>query len=266
MYDRFNRKINYLRISVTDRCNLRCIYCMPEEGIRLLPHDEILSFEEIFRVAETAVAMGVDKIRITGGEPLVRKNITDLVSMLAGLPGVNDLSMTTNGIYLEQYAEALAAAGLYRVNISLDSMDPERYRLITRTGDIHDVLKGIDAALHAGLTPVKINCVIKKSPLEKDARDVAAFCLEKGLEIRYIMEMNLKTGSFSKVIGGEGGDCAFCNRLRLTANGKVKPCLFSDLEYDVRTMGIREALTAALENKPKHGSANKTNAFCNIGG
>lgn len=266
MYDKYNRRINYLRISVTDRCNLRCTYCMPEEGIRLLTHDDILSFEEMFRVAEVAVEMGIDKVRITGGEPLVRKNITGFVRMLAGLKGIKDLSMTTNGALLGDFAEELAKAGLQRVNISLDSLNPERYRSITRTGNLVDVLKGIETALKAGLTPVKINCVIKESPQEKDAMEVAEFCRQKNLEIRYIKEMDLKKGRFSKVIGGEGGDCAHCNRLRLTANGKIKPCLFNDLEFDVREMGIREAINAAIRNKPKQGSANKTNAFCNIGG
>ena len=155
MYDSFNRKINYLRISVTDRCNLRCRYCMPAEGVQLLSHDEILRFDEIMEVVDIAVARGVDKIRITGGEPLVRKGVVELIAMIAKLEGVKDLGMTTNGLLLEQYAVALKEAGLMRVNISMDTTDPDRYREITRIGDISLLFRGIKAAVSAGLTPVK---------------------------------------------------------------------------------------------------------------
>ena len=141
MYDKYNRRINYMRISVTDRCNLRCVYCMPAEGIKLIPHKEILSFDEIYEVAKTAVSMGVDKIRITGGEPLVRTDIIKLIGMIASLDGLKDFGLTTNGIYLPKYAQQLADAGLHRVNISLDTMDAEKYKQVTRLGDINDVFK-----------------------------------------------------------------------------------------------------------------------------
>ena len=157
MLDKYNRRINYMRISVTDRCNLRCVYCMPAEGIKLIPHKEILSFDEIFEVAKVAVSMGVDKIRITGGEPLVRKNIVELIRMISSLEGVKDFGLTTNGIYLTKYAQQLADAGLHRVNISLDTMNPEKYKQVTRLGDINQVFEGIKAAKKAGLHPVKIN-------------------------------------------------------------------------------------------------------------
>ena len=146
MQDAYKRHINYLRISVTDRCNLRCLYCMPEEGIPLIKHQDILSFEEIEGFTRTAVHYGINKVRITGGEPLVRKDITSLVEKLSAIEGIDDLSMTTNGILLEKFAFPLKQAGLNRINISLDTMDPERYRGITRHGDLGQVLAGIEAA------------------------------------------------------------------------------------------------------------------------
>lgn len=266
MLDQFNREINYLRISVTDRCNLRCVYCMPAEGISLLRHEDILSFDEITETTRHAVKLGIKKVRLTGGEPLVRKGITELVSMLAGIKGIEDLSMTTNGILLEKYAASLKEAGLHRLNISLDSLNPKRYTEITRFGNLNDALKGIDAALKAGLLPVKINCVIEESPNEPDAKSVALFCKEKNLQLRYIYKMDLEHGHFNGVIGGDGGKCSQCNRLRLSADGKIKPCLFSELEYDVRKSGIQKSFKMALANKPKCGTFNTTGHFYNIGG
>jgi len=266
MLDRFNRNINYLRISITDRCNLRCTYCMPECGVDLISHKEVLTFEEITEIVRWGVKLGIDKVRITGGEPLVRRGVVDLVKMIADIPGINDFSMTTNGALLNQFAESLAKAGLHRVNISLDTLNPERYKEITRVGDIKNVLEGINAAKEAGLFPVKINCVIKESPMEKDAQEVAAYCKENDLEVRFIKEMDLETGVFSRVIGGDGGHCKSCNRLRLTANGKIKPCLFNDLEFDVRELGIEQAFYKAVGIKPASGTENKQNKFSNIGG
>ena len=266
MFDRFNRHINYLRISVTDRCNLRCRYCMPEDGIKMLDHKEILSFEEISEVARTAVNIGVEKVRLTGGEPLVRKGIVQLVAMLGRIGGIKDLGMTTNGALLEKFAQPLADAGLHRINISLDTINPLRYKLLSRNGELKDVLQGIQAARNAGLKPIKVNCVVKNNSEEPDAREVARFCRENGLEVRFIHQMDLHTGEFYVVEGATGGNCSICNRLRLTANGKIKPCLFSDLEYDVRTMGAEKALQAALHNKPACGTVNQNGSFYNIGG
>lgn len=266
MLDRFDRNINYLRISVTDRCNLRCSYCMPEEGIQLLHHRDILTFDEITSFTMVAVENGVTKVRITGGEPLVRKGITALVRMISDIPGILDLSMTTNGVLLKEFAEELRSAGLHRVNISLDTIDPDKFRAITRTGNINDVFEGIRASKNAGLLPVKINCVIKESKEEEDAKAVTRFCIENDLEIRYIRQMDLVKGHFSTVDGGSGGDCAICNRLRLTANGKLKPCLFSNIDLDIRELGYEEAIRMALELKPECGSTNNTGAFYNIGG
>ena len=167
MFDRFKRQINYLRISVTDRCNLRCTYCMPEEGIRLLDHSDILSFEEITDFARMAVANGITKVRLTGGEPLVRKNIAELVSMLHGIDGLEDLSMTTNGILLPKFASDLKKAGLNRINISLDTVNPDKYCQITRNDELAQVLEGIEAALEAGLEHGERSV----GPMEKQRQD-----------------------------------------------------------------------------------------------
>ncbi len=266
MLDRYNRNINYLRISVTDRCNLRCKYCMPESGIKLLPHKMILTFDEIVEVVKTGIKLGINKVRLTGGEPLVRKGIVELVSMIWNVEGVKDLSMTTNATFLADFAEDLKNAGLQRVNISLDTLNPETYRLTTRGGNIKYVFEGIEAAKKAGLSPIKINCVVMNSSQEKDAKEVSRFCEENDLKVRFIHQMNLSTGEFSIVEGGDGGNCVKCNRLRLTANGKIKPCLFNDLEFDVRELGIEEAYNQAVLNKPKSGTYNKSGEFYNIGG
>jgi cyclic pyranopterin phosphate synthase len=239
---------------------------MPAEGVSLLQHSDILSFEEIAEVSRVAIQLGVEKIRLTGGEPLVRKGIIDLVKMLSVLPGLNDLSMTTNGILLGRYAQPLKDAGLHRINVSLDTMDAERYREIARGGNLKDVLLGIDAAQKAGLYPIKLNCVVKSSSKEPDAQEVLTYGLEHGLEVRFIHEMSLTEGHFTVVEGGEGGNCAHCNRLRLTANGKLMPCLFNDLEFDVRTLGAAAAIRLAVAQKPECGSFNLKGEFYNIGG
>lgn len=266
MFDNYNRRISYLRVSVTDRCNLRCTYCMPCEGVQLLDHNDILTFEEIVSTVQAGVGLGIEKVRLTGGEPLVRKGIADLVAMLSEIDGIRDLSLTTNGQLLGKFAKPLADAGLRRVNVSLDTMDPDVYRQMSRGGEIEPVLAGIAAARDAGLLPIKINCVISGSAQDKDAVEVAAFCAANDLQIRYIHQMNLENGDFSIVEGGEGGDCSICNRLRLTANGMIKPCLFNDLEYNVREHGPLEAFRLALGNKPACGTNNMSGKFYNIGG
>ncbi len=266
MYDRFNRKINYLRVSVTDRCNLRCVYCMPEEGVVPLMHSDILSYEEIIEVVKAAVELGVNKVRITGGEPLVRKGVVELIRKISTIEGITDLSLTTNGVLMEEFARSLKEAGLHRVNISLDTLSPDRYRQLTRGGDISRVLKGITAAVKADLKPVKINCVIDRSSEEPDARSVREFCDQQGLQVRFIHRMNLATGDYDVVEGGAGGKCSLCNRLRLTANGKIKPCLFSDLEYDVRILGAEKALKMAIFEKPASGTYSFSGKFYITGG
>lgn len=266
MYDSFKRKINYLRISVTDRCNFRCTYCMPAEGVPMMSHHDVLSFDEILDFTRLVVSKGVDKVRITGGEPLVRKGIVSLVEMLSAIDGIKDLSMTTNGALLPHFAEDLKKAGLHRVNISLDSMNPDRFREITRLGNLDEVLKGIDAAEKAELLPIKLNCVIKENSQEDDALAVKAFAEKRGFDVRFIHQMSLDDGSFSVVEGGEGGHCGVCNRLRLSADGKLFPCLFSDIGYSIRELGGEEALNLALKNKPKSGTTSVGHEFYNIGG
>ncbi len=265
MQDRFNRPITYLRISVTDKCNLRCNYCMPAGGVPLLRHEDVLSFEEVVAFTQAAVQHGITKVRLTGGEPLVRRGIVALTGMLAEIAGIHDFAMTTNGTHLEQFAHPLANAGLKRVNVSLDTMDPERYRHITRGGDIEAVFRGLEAARHAGLTPIKLNCVIEDSPDASDASAVRAFGATHGYEVRFIRRMHLASGAFSTVIGGTGGDCEQCNRLRLSCDGLVRPCLFSNLGFNVRTLGPVEALQQAVAAKPACGATSNA-AFHAVGG
>lgn len=282
--DAFNRPISYIRISVTDRCNLRCVYCMPKEGVKLRPHEEILTFEELERVVRAAASIGITKVRLTGGEPLVRRGIVDLVRRLAAVPGIEDLAMTTNGILLARYAQALKEAGLDRVNVSLDSLRPERFRMITRFGKLEDVLEGIEAARKAGLTPVKINTVVIEGLNRDEVVDFARLTLEDEWHIRFIERMPIggvspsEDGSpgwgfvpmrevrrdIERALGplhpaklsgngparyyrleGAPGTIGFitpvsehfcyqCNRLRLTADGRLRPCLLSDFEIDLR--------------------------------
>ncbi len=277
--DACGRTISYLRVSVTDRCNLRCVYCMPAEGIALRPHAEILRFEEIERLVRIAVGIGVVHVRLTGGEPLVRAGIADLTRMLADVPGLEDVTMTTNGTRLADLAVPLVAAGLRRVNVSLDTLRPERYRRITRCGELSDVLRGVEAARNAGLNPVKLNMVVVRGTNDDEVVDMARRSVDEGWHVRYIELMPMGDGvtpgeefvpsqeirerieealgplepatvsgsgpaRYLRVPGAPGTlgfisalsnhFCATCNRLRLTADGKLMPCLFSDLELDVR--------------------------------
>lgn len=302
--DFFNRPINYLRISVTDRCNLRCIYCMPPEGIKPLSHSDIMSYEEIRLVAEAAVEMSINKVRITGGEPLVRTNLNNLVQMLAEIEGIDDLSLTTNGMLLRHHAQELKTAGLKRVNISLDSLQPRRFEQITRTGKLEDTLHGIEAAWEAGLRPTKINTVIMRGVNDDEIIDFASKTIEEEWHVRFIEFMPIgdnhqeKNAKFMpvpdiierlKVLGtlephsidGNGPAkyfrlpqakgtigfispisehfCFKCNRLRLTAEGKLRPCLLSDEEIDLRdplrrgasVSEIKNLIEQATEAKPK---------------
>jgi len=239
---------------------------MPENGVPLFQHENILSYEEIVEIVKFVTERGVQKIRLTGGEPLIRRDITSLVQMISEIDGVKDLSITTNGILLDRYAKQLADAGLNRVNVSLDTLDAEKYRKITRGGNLNDVLKGIQKADEVGLNPVKINMVLNNLTDEQDKSQLREYCNKHGYSLRFIHQMNLEKGEFSVVEGGAGGDCKICNRLRLTANGKLKPCLFSNQEYDIRQLGIERALKLALENKPLTGSKNESCTFYRMGG
>lgn len=266
MLDRFNRRINYLRISVTDRCNFRCTYCMPAEGVPLKSHSDILSFDEITEIVRVGTTLGLSKIRLTGGEPLVRKDLPKLVKMISEIEGIEEIGLTTNGVFLPQLAKQLKTAGLSRVNISLDTLNPEKFRKITRTGNLEDVLKGIDAAIEAELLPVKINFVRISGENEQDEIEVRDFCKQKNLQLRFIRQMNLKTGEFDAVENGYGGICEICNRLRLTADGFIVPCLHSGLRYNVRELGIQEAFQMAVNFKPEKGIGTSSHEFSNIGG
>ncbi len=266
MKDRTGREINYLRVSVTDRCNYRCFYCLPPEGVELKEHKDILSLEEIYEVVKYGASRGITKIKVTGGEPLLRRNVIHLIHLIASLPQITDFGMTTNAAMLDQYAVQLKEAGLQRVNISLDTIDPERFKEITRGGNIEDVMRGIDAALDAGLTPVKLNVVIIPGVNEYERENLIEFAKRKGLGIRFIPMMDLANGRRTIVEGGTGGQCDICNRLRLSADGKLKPCLFSDLEFDVRELGIAEAFRMALDQKPDEGSHPTDRPMIQIGG
>ncbi|MCM8778532.1 MAG: GTP 3',8-cyclase MoaA [Candidatus Omnitrophica bacterium] len=186
LVDAYNRKIDYLRISVTDRCNLRCIYCMPETGIINKPHEELLSFEEIVEIVKAAVELGIDKIRLTGGEPLVRKGLVNLISSLNKIEGIKDISLTTNGILLKEYAFSLKEAGLKRLNISLNSLKPERYRSITRKGRLEDVLEAIKVSLRAGFSPLKTNFLLLSGINEDEILDFLRITLENPLCVRFL--------------------------------------------------------------------------------
>lgn len=281
-FDAYERPIQYLRVSVTDRCNLRCVYCMPEEGVSPLSHQDILRYEEIVRIVRVAVEMGFMHVRLTGGEPLIRKGIVNLVGELAAIPGLDDLSMTTNGILLAGYAEPLAQAGLKRVNISLDTLRPERFHQLTRWGRLEDVLEGREAALAAGLSPVKVNTVVVRGLNDDEVVDLARLTLEPDWHVRFIEVMPLGQGThwsgngvvpsseirsrIEKALGpltpvhGEPGAgparyyrlpqasgtlgfispvtehfCHACNRLRLTSDGQLLPCLLSNASIDLRT-------------------------------
>ncbi|RLC61229.1 MAG: GTP 3',8-cyclase MoaA [Chloroflexi bacterium] len=300
--DAYNRPISYLRISVTDRCNLRCVYCMPPQGVPWRPHDEVLRYEEIETVVRAAAELGISKVRLTGGEPLVRLGITDLVRMLACIPGVDDLAMTTNGVLLSRYAEDLARAGLQRVNISLDTLRPERFRHITRRGRLEDVLDGMTAAQKVNLKPIKVNTVVIRGMNDDEVVSFARKTMEAEWNVRFIELMPVGNGALmnstwekrivtareirarieaalgrlepAKMRAGVGPAryyrlpgaqgtlgfitpvsehfCYQCNRLRLTADGQLRPCLLSDQEIDLRTplrrgAGVEQIKTLLLQ-------------------
>jgi len=285
LIDSLGRQITYLRISVTDRCNSRCVYCMPLAGVPWKSHDEILRYEEIAEIVRVMAAEGVRAVRLTGGEPLVRPNLPELVGMLAAIPGIEDISLTTNGLLLEQQAEDLARAGLKRINVSLDTMKPELFQRITRVGSIERVMRGLDAAEKCGLTPIKINMVVMRGINEDEIIPMARLSISRPWHVRFIELMPLgnqqpwgdgfplpetmyypireiraqletlgletvtdKSGNGPAVEyhlhGAQGrvgmiaalGEafCGTCNRLRLTADGTIRPCLMSAEEVNLK--------------------------------
>ena len=265
MYDRFDRRIHYLRISVTDRCNLACSYCRTAAARAAPGKTGVMSADEIVELVTTAATLGVDKIRLTGGEPLLREGFVALVARIRPTSGLQDLAMTTNGLLLAPCAARLRQAGLDRVNISLDTLDPARFTMIAGGGDLQQVLAGIRAAVSAGYRQVKLNCVIESSPDEPDARSVAEYGRQQGLEVQFIRRMDLAAGRFWPVVGGNGGRCDRCNRLRVSCDGRVYPCLFNDLSYSIRELGAEAALRLAVSAKPASGTRS-SHTFSAIGG
>ena len=305
--DDFGRAISYLRVSVTDRCNLRCIYCMPPQGAEKHAHASILRYEELALVIQAAAEIGITKIRLTGGEPLARLGLADFVRMVAAIPGIDDLSMTTNGTLLAGKAGALAEAGLSRVNISLDTLNPERFQTITRRGCLDDVWAGIAAARAAGLTPIKFNVVVVRGLNDDEVVDFARKTLTDGWHVRFIELMPIganvhwagdgtvpitevrariesECGPLLPVHGPKGNGparyhqlagargtigfigaasdhfCPSCNRLRLTADGRLRPCLLDEREIDLRgelrsgadLETVKRVLAQAIQSKPEH--------------
>jgi len=205
-YDLHGRAINYLRLSITDRCNLRCVYCMPAEGIPMRSHKEILSYENLLRISKAALSLGMEKIRVTGGEPLVRKGIVSFLERLASMPGLKRLVLTTNGILLREFAGDLRRAGVESINISLDSLRPDTYSRITRCGELHRVLEGIEAAERAGFPFVKINVVVMRGVNDSEAADFAALTIDRPYRIRfieYMPTMSVENGRNLTVSGEE---------------------------------------------------------------
>lgn len=317
MKDRFGREIDYLRISVTDRCNLRCRYCMPQEGVSSVGHENILRFDEILQLVKIFCAKGIKNVKITGGEPLVRRNVIQLVREIKQLGGIEKLSMTTNAVLLCEYLEELQAAGLDTVNISLDTMNPERYRSLTGGGELAAVLEAIEACSAYTELKLKLNCVLLADTSQEDILDIAAMAREHSLDVRFIEAMPIGLGkgmqgmkqdeamaelesiygaampcgekrgqgpavyySFPGFLGKIGfispmshKFCASCNRIRLTADGFLKPCLQyaegRDLKAAIRSGMSTEALTALIEesiySKPQgHCFAEANTARCEI--
>ncbi|MBR2716515.1 MAG: GTP 3',8-cyclase MoaA [Oscillospiraceae bacterium] len=298
MKDQFNREITYLRVSVTDLCNLRCRYCMPD-GLCRMRHEDILSFEEIVEIVTAAAELGVYKIRITGGEPLVRRGCVELCRMIAGIPGIREIDMTTNGTLLPRYAAELKAAGVTRVNISIDSLQPEKYARITGGGKLAEALAGVEAAAEAGLRPLKLNTVLIGGFNDDEIPDFVELTRSKDVELRFI-ELMPMGGAFGpeaylpgdtvlqrvpsleslpenggvarlyRLPDGKGRVglisplsrhfCRSCNRMRLTSEGNLKPCLHSGQEIYVRGKHgeeLREVLRSAIYAKPQmHGVLN----------
>ena len=305
MLDPFGRSIEYLRLSITDRCNLRCRYCMPEEGVPALGHGDILSYEELLRIARIAVGLGIRKIRVTGGEPLIRRGVVEFIAQLAVLPGTPEIVLTTNGLRLAELAIPLKEAGLQRVNVSLDTLRPERFRQLTRRDGLAQVLAGLAAAEQAGLNPVKVNVIPLKGVNNDELLDFARLTLEHPWEVRFIEFMPISPdlefspadripmaeveqlllplgpletlprrdsagpariyrlpgapGLLGLIPAVSGHFCPECNRLRVTADGRVRGCLFGNQEIDLKTVlrgagddqALADLLCKAVGTKPE---------------
>jgi cyclic pyranopterin phosphate synthase len=326
LVDAFRRPITYLRVSVTDRCNLRCVYCMPEAGLPWIAKPDILSYEEIASIVRAAASIGVRSIRLTGGEPLIRRDLDRLVAMIAAIPGIDDIALSTNALLLADQAPALVAAGLRRVNISLDTLQEDRFTAIARRPGLAKVLAGIEAAIAAGLGPVKINCVVMRGANDDELEAFAELTRERAVHVRFIEVMPVTEnvelqrdawvssdevltrlnalGALRPVPNPHGNGpartfaydgapgtvgvisplahdyCETCNRVRLSADGRLKLCLFGDNMIDLRTPlrtgggeeAIVDILRASMHVKPERHhlalgeTASIMRAFSEIGG
>lgn len=326
LIDGFSRPITYLRISVTDKCNLRCVYCMPESGLPWLRREEILSYEEIAEIVRAAAAVGVRSVRLTGGEPLARRELSRLVAAISEIRGIEDVSLSTNGLLLEEQVAELSAAGLRRVNLSLDTLRPDRFEAIARRPGLELVLRGLDAAIAAGLAPVKVNCVVMRGRNDDELTQFAMLTKDRPIFVRFIEMMpvhenlelqrdayvssdeileRISAGGELRPVPGPGGNgparyfalpgasgalgvisplshnyCDRCNRVRLTADGRLRLCLFGDHALDLRsplragasTAELCGLLRSAMLIKPaRHHlrlgeSASRMRAFSEIGG
>ena len=298
MIDRLGRDISYLRISVTDKCNLRCRYCMPAEGVCKKAHSDMLTEDELITAVEAAASLGIRKVRITGGEPLVKKNILSICRRTAAVPGIEEVCLTTNGTGLPQMAEALRAAGVSRLNLSLDTLDPQKYAYMTRTGKLENFFAGLDAALKAGFEKIKINAVLIGGFNDDEIPDLAALTMRYPVDMRFIELMPMYDGGdfgpeayipcetvlnklpSAEPVEPDGGVaklywlpgakgniglispvsahfCGSCNRIRLTADGKLKPCLHKSDEYSVKGLDLaamKSLMEQVIWNKPSwHG-------------
>jgi cyclic pyranopterin phosphate synthase len=304
LYDSIGRHIHYLRVAVTDRCNFRCQYCMPLDGVEWMKHDHILRYEELLRIISAFAKLGIDKVRITGGEPLVRKGLLSFLSKVTVIPGIKEVALTTNGSMLEEYAPLLKQAGVKRINVSLDTLCREKFIKITGQDALQDVLAGIEKAREVGLAPIKINMVVMKNFNSDELVKFAALAKNNPYQIRFIeympfrsgedylftaeeMKEQLKAGGFSTLIPEKGNGspalvyrlpgsqgtigfitpvsrhfCSSCNRIRLTSDGCLKPCLLANQEYSLREelrRGISddeltEKIKQNIWDKPKHQS------------
>jgi GTP 3',8-cyclase len=326
LIDGFSRPITYLRVSVTDKCNLRCVYCMPESGLPWLGRDEILSYEEIVEVVRAAASVGVRSIRLTGGEPLLRRELSRLVGALAEIAGIDDIAISTNGLLLSDQIEELAAAGLRRINLSLDTLRADRFEAIARRRGLDLVLRGLDAAIAAGLAPVKLNCVVMRGRNDDELFEFAALTKDRPIYVRFIEVMpvhenldlardtyvssdeileRISAGGELYPVAGPPGNgparyfafpgaigavgvisplshdyCDRCNRVRLTADGRLRLCLFGDHALDLRsplragasTEQLASLLRSAMLIKPaRHHlrlgeTASRMRAFSEVGG
>lgn len=294
MKDRYGRTIKYLRLSVTDLCNCRCVYCMGENGVPRLPHSAILSFEEMEEIVRAAVSLGVTKVRLTGGEPLVRRGIDELVRRLRGIEGVEELAMTTNGARLAKYAARLKSTGLDRLNVSLDTLDPEKFRRITRIGELRDTLDGLDAARRAGFERIKLNTVLMGGVNDDEIAEIAALAKDGAFDVRFIELMPIgectdwdrrrflpaervleylpkgervpsdgvaelwRPAGFRGTVGLirplSHRFCADCDRIRVTADGCLKPCLHSAREIPLRGKhgeALVRTIAEGMQTKPR---------------